>query len=120
MSEALLPAPTGEEVLTSERCHISELLNHSRVADFSLARCRVEPGVSTQLHRLSVREYYVIASGEGLMEVANDAPFRVQAGDSVEIPAHAAQRIQNVGSEDLVFQCICLPRFTPDCYESLE
>jgi hypothetical protein len=30
------------------------------------------------------------------------------------------QRIANTGTDDLVFYCICSPRFTQECYESLE
>jgi mannose-6-phosphate isomerase-like protein (cupin superfamily) len=38
----------------------------------------------------------------------------------VVIPAGVSQQIQNEGQGDLVFYCICTPRFTPDCYEPLE
>lgn len=109
-----------EEVWTEERCFITELLNDADVPDVSLARCRVEPGVTTQLHRLSVREWYVVEQGRGLMEVGNLEPRPIGPGDVVEIPADTAQRVTNTGAGDLVFQCVCLPRFTPGCYESLE
>jgi len=109
-----------EEVWTDERCWITELLNDAGVPDVSLARCRVEPGVTTQLHRLAVREWYVVEQGRGLMQVGDREPWPIGPGDVVEIPADAAQRVTNTGAADLVFQCICLPRFTPACYESLE
>ena len=35
-------------------------------------------------------------------------------------PAGTAQRITNTGESDLIFLCVCMPRFTPDSYESLE
>jgi len=109
-----------EELWTEERCWITELLNEPDVPDVSLARCRVEPGVTTQLHRLSVREWYVVEQGRGLMQVG-DAELRpIGPGDVVDIPAATAQRVTNTGARDLVFQCVCLPRFTPDCYEPLE
>lgn len=108
------------EVWTDERCWITELLNDPAVPEVSLARCRVEPGVTTQLHRLGVREWYVLESGRGCVEVGTAAPRSVGAGDVVEIPAGTAQRITNTGDVDLVFQCLCLPRFTPACYEALE
>ena len=54
------------------------------------------------------------------MQVGDSAPFAVAPGDTVIIPAGSAQRISNPGAADLVFQCLCLPRFTPDCYLSLE
>ena len=46
-----------------ERLYAAEYINDETVPDFSLARCRVEPGVTTQLHSLSVDEWYVVESG---------------------------------------------------------
>ena len=54
------------------------------------------------------------------MEVGNDTPFEVGPGDVVCIPTGASQRITNTGSDELMFDCICLPRFTPECYKNLE
>lgn len=108
------------EVWTAERCYITELLNDAATPEVSLARCRVEPGVTTQWHRLSVAEWYVLEEGSGRMELGGAAPRHVGPGDVVAIPAGTAQRITNIGAADLVFQCVCLPRFTPSCYEALE
>lgn len=108
------------EVLTRERCYIRELVNDASIAAFSLSIARVEPGVVTELHRLSVNEWYVVTAGEGLVTVGNSRPAPVGSGDIVQIPAGTAQKIENTGNEDLVFECVCLPRFTPDCYETLE
>jgi mannose-6-phosphate isomerase-like protein (cupin superfamily) len=123
MDAAMAPRRSIEmpgEVWTEERCWITELLNDAAVQDVSLARCRVEPGVTTQLHRLSVREWYVVERGRGMMQVGRREPWPIGPGDVVEIPAGSAQRVTNTGAGDLVFQCVCLPRFTPECYESLE
>ena len=121
MHEALIPGRNNnEERWTSERCFIREILNDPRVPETSLAEARVEAGMTTELHRLSVAEWYLIKSGRGLMELEHGAPFEVGPGDTVVIPAGAAQRITNCAESDLVFQCLCLPRFTPDCYEALE
>lgn len=108
------------EILTRERCYIREILNDPRVPQWSLAECRVEKGVTTELHRLSVDEWYVIVEGEGVMEVDRQEPVAVGPGDTVAIPKGKAQRITNSGQGELRFQCLCLPRFTADCYESLE
>ena len=105
---------------TGERCYIRELINTDSVPEFSLADARVEPGVVTELHSLSVREWYYIKRGTGLMEIDGEPPIEVGPGDTVEIPAGVSQRITNTGDEDLLLQCVCLPRFTPDCYRSLE
>lgn len=109
-----------DERWTRERCFIRELVNDPSIHQFSLAEARVEPGVRTELHRLSVDEWYVITAGEGLVEVGKAPPRAVAAGDVVVIPAGTPQRIENTGAGDLRFQCVCLPRFTAGAYEGLE
>ena len=108
------------ETLTRERCYIRELLNDEAVREASVAETRVPPGVTTELHRLSVAEWYIIEAGEGLMEVGGGAPFAVGPGDVVAISPQKSQRITNTGTTDLRFLCLCLPAFAPECYESLE
>jgi len=109
----------AEEQWTEERCYIREILNDPRVPEISLAEARVEPGVTTEWHRVAVAEWYVIRQGEGLMEVGDSRPFRVQPGDTVAIPAGTAQRITNTGVADLRFECLCTPRFRPELYEAI-
>jgi len=113
-------AKPGEEVWTVERCYISELLNSAGQPEVSLARTRVEPGITTQLHQLSVSEWYVIESGQGLMRVGDETPIQVGPGDVVTVPKHIPQQITNSGHEDLLFLCICTPKFSQECYTSLE
>lgn len=108
------------EVWTVERCFIAELVNTSAWPELSLARARVEPGVTTQRHALDVLEFYVIKQGQGLVRIGEDAPFPVGPGDTVTIPQHTSQSITNTGSGDLVFLCVCTPRFSPDGYTSQE
>ena len=108
------------EVWTSERCFISELLNDPSYPELSIARCRVEPGVTTQNHSLSVHEVYVIEDGDGVMMLGDQDPFPVGPGSVVTIPKHAPQCIRNTGDSDLVFLCVCTPRFSQECYTSLE
>ncbi|RLA27242.1 MAG: cupin domain-containing protein [Gammaproteobacteria bacterium] len=111
---------TADEFWTQERCFIREVVNKPEIQDFSLAESRVEPGVTTQLHKLSVNEWYIILAGKGQMEVGDRPAYAVTKGDVVAIPAETSQRIHNNGDTNLLFQCVCLPRFTPDCYISLE
>lgn len=118
MSRYLIRRPA--EFPTRERCFVRELVNRPSVPGASVAECRVEPGVTTELHRLSVAEWYLVRRGTGQMEVAGEEPFDVGPGDVVSVPAGASQRIRNTGSDDLVFDCLCVPRFTPDCYEALD
>ena len=108
------------EFWTSERCYITELLNDVEQPEVSLARTRVEPGVTTQLHALSVAEWYVLEQGQGLMQVGDGAPFSVRDGDTIAVPKSVAQRITNTGRDDLVFLCVCVPKFSQECYTSLE
>ena len=115
-----MPKIPPTEFWSEERCYITELLNAEDCPEVSLARTRVEPGMTTELHALSVTEYYVIESGTGLMHVEGQAPRTVGPGDTVTIPKQLSQNIENTGISDLIFLCICAPRFTPDCYTSLE
>ena len=70
----------------------------------SMARCRVEPGVHTQLHTLNgVQEVYYIESGHGIMDDGARDGFEVKAGDNIVIKAGHPQRILNNGQSDLIF-----------------
>jgi mannose-6-phosphate isomerase-like protein (cupin superfamily) len=108
------------EFHTGERCYITEIVNDAAWPEFSIARCRVAPGSTTQLHAVAVHEIYIIESGSGLMHLGDTPPFPVAAGDTIAIPRHVAQSIANTGDDDLVFRCVCAPKFSPDCYTSLE
>ncbi len=119
MRPAHLPDAASEPFETRERCVITELLNAPESPAASLAEARVAPGVTTESHSLGVDEVYVITKGEGRMEL-DGRRFVVRAGDAVTIPAGAVQRIENTGAGDLVFLCLCTPRFTPDTYRPLE
>jgi mannose-6-phosphate isomerase-like protein (cupin superfamily) len=121
MSHVVKPDPQrSREILTRERCHIRETLNDPRIPQLSVAECRVLAGTTTELHRLSVDEWYLIIAGQGQMEVDRQEPVAVGPGDTVIIPRGSPQRIRSTGPEELRFQCVCMPRFTADCYEPLE
>ncbi len=109
------------EYYTSERCYIAELSNTPDDPQASVVRARVEPGVTTQWHRLKgTFERYYILSGKGRVEVGEIGPREVSPGDIVLIPPMQRQRVTNTGTEDLVFLAICTPRFTIDVYEDIE
>ena len=121
MTDARILRPDeADEYDTEERCFILEMSNAASDEALSIARARVEPGVTTQLHTLSVHEVYVIEEGNGLMSVGDLAPFIIGPGDTVSISKHTPQCVQNPGDDDLVFLCICTPRFSHKCYTSLE
>lgn len=110
----------SSEFATDERCSILEWWNDPSDDDASIARARVAPGVTTVRHRVSVHERYLILEGRGLASVGDLAPIEVGPGDVVVIPTGVAQQITNIGECDLVFACVCTPRFRPECYEALE
>jgi mannose-6-phosphate isomerase-like protein (cupin superfamily) len=111
----------AREYFTEERCHILELSNSPDDPGVSVARARVEPGVTTKKHRVAgTIERYVMLEGAGRVMVDAAVDQDVGAGDIVVIPAGAVQSIANTGDVDLVFFCICTPRFEWSNYESLE
>ena len=105
------------EFLIPEGCHIIELSNTDSDPDVSIARARVEPGVTTSVHWLEdTWERYVILEGSGEVELDEGPWQNVGRSDVVLIPPGCRQRIRNSGANDLIFLAICSPRFTPDCY----
>src|SRR5262249_36015816 len=102
-------------------CFILELANDANDEDVSVSRARVRPGVTTQWHELmDTVERYLIVRGQGRVEVVGMSPSDVAEGDLVRIPANTAQRITNTGDQDLLFYCMCAPRFRPECYRRSE
>jgi mannose-6-phosphate isomerase-like protein (cupin superfamily) len=103
----------------AEGCFIQEVANDTGDPNVSISRARVPPGGATEWHHLQgIEERYVIVSGRGLVEVGGVAATEVTAGDVVRIPAGTPQRITNAGAEDLVFWCVCSPRFMQNTYIS--
>ena len=119
MDPRIVRSTPASEIFTPERCFIVEIWNDNANPSVSIARSRVAPGVTTQLHSLDVDERYLMFSGMGEMQVG-DLATSVGAGDVVVIPKGTPQRITNTGEEDLVFYCVCCPRFEPQSYQALE
>jgi [ribosomal protein S5]-alanine N-acetyltransferase len=104
-----------------ENCFITELWNSSADNSVSIARVRVEPGVTTKFHRLeSTCERYIIIDGEGLVEIGSEKAAAVTKGDVAVIPPGVRQRITNTGVKDLIFLAVCTPRFVPENYRDCE
>ncbi len=121
MKEVIKQQKHSDEFYTQEKCYITELSNTSDDPDVSIARARVEPGVTTRWHRLAdtIERYYIV-EGKGRVEVGQLPPQDVTTGAIVLIPPMCRQRITNTGTEDLVFLAICTPRFSNDVYEDIE
>ena len=121
MKPSIRHPDADSEFFTEERCHILELSNTPEDPDCSVARARVEPGVTTQWHCVKeTTERYVILEGAGHVEVGGLPPEDVGPGDVVWIPPGVRQRITNTAGRDLVFLAVCTPRFLPENYRDLE
>jgi mannose-6-phosphate isomerase-like protein (cupin superfamily) len=114
MKPMIIKATNLNETTTYERCSVAENYHSDKV---SIARAIVKAGVTTVAHHLkNVEEIYLITSGQGIVEVGDIPPTEVAEGDVVVIPAGMSQKIANTGKKDLVFTCICTPRFITQCY----
>jgi mannose-6-phosphate isomerase-like protein (cupin superfamily) len=112
----IVKASSLNEYLTPEHCIIAE--NYA-CKDVSIARAAVKPGITTVPHYLKgVQEIYIITSGQGKVAIGDIEPTDVAEGDVVIIPPMTSQKITNTGKTDLVFYCVCTPRFIQDCYFS--
>jgi len=120
MEPTIFHTQESAEYCTPERCHIIEVMNQPGI-DFSIARARVEPGVSTVLHSLhETNEAYYILSGQGLVRCGDQKEIIVKPTDIVLYKPGVPQSITNTGDEDLIFLCVCVPRFREEVYINLE
>jgi len=119
MQPEIRRADPSKEFASQENCFILETDNDASDPAVSIARARVRPGVTTEWHRLDgIVERYIVVRGRGRVEVGDVPPTIVGEGDVVRIPANVPQRITNIGDEDLVFLCVCTPRFVQRAYIS--
>ena len=117
MKGSVIRPDPATEFYTDERCYILEMSNSAADEALSVARARVEPGVTTAWHRVKdTAERYVILEGEGRVEIEGLAPQSLGSGDVAIIPPGARQRIANTGTGDLVFLALCTPRFRQERY----
>ena len=118
MQPKIVKANSPHEYLTPEHCYIAENYSDQEV---SIAMATVKPEVTTLAHHLvGVKELYLITSGQGKVTIGGLEPTEVGIGDVVIIPPQTSQKITNTGKTDLVFYCICTPRFTEACYVNEE
>jgi len=120
MKPTIVKADNVKEYYTPERCYVAENYGSSD-GKVSIAIARVKLGVTTVAHHLEgIEEIYIITQGKGIMEVNGVPPQEVTVGDVIVIPDGTSQCIKNVGDCDLVFYCVCTPRFVQECYFSDE
>jgi mannose-6-phosphate isomerase-like protein (cupin superfamily) len=116
MKPIIVKASSINMVLTPERCSVAENYS-SQDGKVSIAIASVKPGVTTVVHHLAgIEEIYIITQGTGLIDVKGIKPTKVVAGDVIIIPDGASQCIKNLGDIDLVFYCVCTPKFTQEQY----
>jgi mannose-6-phosphate isomerase-like protein (cupin superfamily) len=99
----------------ADGCLIREVIHPRRdgtAPGVSLARAAVAPGRTTRPHRLDMVEIYYLLAGRGRMVIDGRAR-EVTPGQAVYIPPGAVQSIENIGSEDLDFLCVCAPAYDP-------
>lgn len=100
----------GDETLLREILHP----HHDAVkTGYSIAHAQVKPGKASLPHRLTGSEVYYILEGIGKMYIEKKTS-EVQSGDTIYVPPHALQYIENTGSQPLIFICIVEPAWTED------
>ena len=118
MQPKIIKANTPHEYLTPEHCYIAENYSDPNV---SIARATVKPGITTVAHHLiGIQEIYLITNGEGKVFIGESKPTEVGVGDVAIIPPGISQKVTNTCKTDMVFYCICTPRFKEDCYVNEE
>lgn len=99
------------EFVAGDSTSLRELLHPDKAAlaiRYSLAHATLKPGKTSLSHSLKTSEVYYILQGQGIMHIGNEsAP--VHPGQTIYIPPHAKQFIENNGKEDLKFLCIVDP-----------
>ena len=118
MLPRIIKAASLKEALTPEDCFVYENYGISTGdSTVSIARARVEPGVTTKVHHLDgIQEIYLIVKGKGRVDIEGLESAEVVEDDMVVIPFGKSQRITNVGKIDLVFYCVCTPSFAQNRY----
>ena len=121
MEPQLRKLKDSPEFFTDEKCFIKELWNSEKDSSVSIARARVEKGVTTKWHHVkNTIERYVIIKGKGVVEIGEQPKQEMNEGDVAIIPAGCRQRITNTGEDDLIFDAICSPRFLQKNYFQIE
>ena len=116
MKPNIVNSSASPEIFIAEGCFIVEVWNTEEDPDLSVARARVVAHTETLWHYLDVDERYFISEGTGVMEIEGESPVVVTPGDVIAIPAGVAQRIRNETDHELIFYCLCTPRFKPGTY----
>lgn len=99
---------------TKDTSTIREILapRNSAIARQSLAEATLGTGAETQAHfHPNTEEIYYLLHGVGIMAIEEERR-EVSPGDAIAIPAGKRHQIRNIGEENLVFLCCCVPAYT--------
>jgi mannose-6-phosphate isomerase-like protein (cupin superfamily) len=120
MKPLIVKANSINPLLTPERCFVAE--NYSSIdGKVSIAIAIVKPGITTVAHHLEgIEEIYIITQGTGIIDIKGMEPTKVTTGDVIVIPNGTSQKIKNIDTCDLIFYCVCTPKFTQEQYFSDE
>ena len=100
-----------EAFVTKDGSTIREL-HHSEVQSLAEATLEVEQATERHYHRVA-QEIYFVLKGQGKMEIDGEITH-VRPGDAVLIPAGALHQLENNGTSELRFLCICAPPYSHD------
>jgi mannose-6-phosphate isomerase-like protein (cupin superfamily) len=109
------------EIVSGDRALLRELLNPRKEQmqiDYSLAWAQIQPDQKTVPHTLSYAEVYYILRGDGIMHI-DDEEAAIKAQDTIYIPPHAIQWVENTGTIPLAFLCIVNPAWHPEAEQIL-
>ncbi|MDQ1610730.1 MAG: mannose-6-phosphate isomerase [Pyrinomonadaceae bacterium] len=72
-------------------------------ADFKVKRIEVLPGKRLSYQKHAQRaEHWMVVAGAGLVTL-DDEEITLRTGDTIDIPIEAKHRVENPGSEKLIF-----------------
>lgn len=100
-----------DEFIAGDSTVLREILHPDKAAlslRYSLAHAVLHPGKISTPHRLRTSEVYYILEGDGRMHINDETEF-VKPGQTIYIPPHATQFIENIGTTDLKFLAIVDP-----------
>jgi mannose-6-phosphate isomerase-like protein (cupin superfamily) len=86
---------------------------------YSISHSILPPGKKSKLHKLKSSEVYYILSGKGILQI-DDESINLAKDQSIYIPPHSRQRIENIGKDELKFLCIVDPAWKQEDEEILE
>ncbi len=78
----------------------------------SLAEATLEPAQATERHyHERSEEIYLVTKGSGELEVDGETR-RIRPGDAILIPPGAWHTLENNGTSELIFLCMCSPPYS--------